>query len=226
MASQLEVIFADDERHIRSSIGNLLIEAGYNVRIAKNGEEALAKYAQKRPDLMLLDVKMPKKDGYEVCREIRANDEKLPIIFLTACNSEADELKGLGVGADSYIFKTASNELLLARISAALRLSQAKSDNATFDFNGVKVDPAAMQLKTRSGKIVDVREREIMILRFFAEHPNEVFNRDFLLTRFWGVNSDYTDNLLSVEMWKLRQLLGKAGDAIVAIRAVGYVYRK
>ena len=220
-----DVILADDERVVRLSISALLESSGFAVRVAKNGEEALRLYRERRPDLMLLDVMMPKGNGYEVCETVRRTDVDTPVLFLTALDSDVDELKGLGVGADAYISKTVSNDVLLARIAAAIRRHRHDEPTGDFDFAGWHVEPAKLSMRQQSGDAVPLNEREISLLRWFAGHPDEVFSRDFLLTRFWGTSFGGNDSTLSIAILRLREKLGAEADGLKSVRGSGYVWR-
>ena len=219
------IIVADDERVIRQSISGLLEKNGYAVRAAKSGEEALRLYQEERPDLMLLDVMMPKGNGYEICETIRKTDVETPVLFLTALDSDQDELKGLGVGADAYIFKTVSEEVLLARIAAAIRRHRHDEPTGDFDFADWHVDAAKLSMRRNPGEVVSLSEREVAILRWFAGHPGEVFSRDFLFTRFWGISFEGCDNTLTMTIGRLRAKLGDDAKALVVIRGSGYSFR-
>ena len=115
-----EVLIVDDERAIRTALSRRLTEAGYSVRTAASGASGVAAFAKRRPDIVLLDVMMPRKNGYETCRDMRSLDRETPIVFLSALDSERDQISGLESGADDFVSKTASDELLLARIRKAL----------------------------------------------------------------------------------------------------------
>ena len=180
MSVPADILLADDERSIRTLLKGVLESRGYAVRTAANGNQALALYGARRPDLLLLDVMMPGMGGIEVCEAVRRGDADTPIVFLTALDSEADELRGLGVGADAYIAKTVSEEILLARIAAALRRSERLS--CGFDFGSWRVEPLRLAMRGANGEETPLSEREVAILRAFADHPGEVFARDALLT--------------------------------------------
>lgn len=224
-ASKLQILLADDERVLRQALTARLSGAGYGVRAARDGEEALALFRAEKPDLVLLDVMMPRLSGYEACRRIRETDADVPILFLTALEAEADQLRGLGVGADDYIFKTAPDAVLLARIAAALRRARAAPPDGDFDFGTWRVEARKLEMRRASGERTPLKERELAILRLLAEHPGEVFSRDFLVTRFWGVDADITDNALSVYLFGLREKLKDEGRALETVRGVGYAYR-
>ena len=220
-----DIIVAEDERPIRQFLVRLLESGGSAVRAAKDGEEALALYRERRPDLMLLDVMMPKANGYEICETIRKTDVETPVLFLTALDSDVDELKGLGVGADAYISKTVSDEVLLARIAAAIRRHRHDEPTGDFGFADWHVDPAKLSMRRKSGEPVPLSEREVALLRWFAAHPGEVFSRDFLETKFWGVDFEGGVSTLSMAIKRLREKLGETGVELESVRSSGYVYR-
>lgn len=225
----MEILLAEDERVIRESLKRLLEANGYIVRAAPNGERALALYRERRPDLLLLDVMMPRMDGYSACQAIRRGDVETPVLFLTALDAEADELRGLGVGADLYISKTVSEEVLLARIASVARRRRREDPTGDFDFLGWRVEPLRLVMWRRDaggvGEGVSITEREVAMLRWLVTHPGEVFSFDFLLTRFWGAGFAGCETALRVAMHRLREKLGADGAAIASIRGSGYVFR-
>lgn len=220
-----EILIADDERVLREGLKAMLLGEGHAVRTARDGEDALRKISERAPDLVLLDVMMPKMNGYDVCGTIRQTDVETPILFLTALDSDVDELKGLGVGADDYISKTASNEILLARIAAAVRRHRHEEPTGDFDFADWRVEPARQSMRLGAGDAVALREREVALLRWFAGHPGEVFTRDFLFAKFWGVSFDGNDSTLSIAILRLREKLGESAAGLKAVRGTGYVWR-
>ena len=222
-----EILVVDDDRLLLKSLAVVLGEAGYAVRTANSGVKALDEVRARRPDLVLLDVMMPKRDGLDVCRELRAADASLPIVFLTALATAEDELKGLSAGGDVYIPKTTPDDLLLARIAAILRPRGDGPSEPTgdFAFGNWRVEAANLTLRGDGGRRVRISERELYLLRLFATHPDEVFTREALVRRLWDGSDEPDDNALSVAIYALRKKLGAAGEAIVALRGVGYVYR-
>lgn len=222
-----EILVAEDESAIREGLCALLESEGYTVRAAVDGEDALRLFRECRPDLVLLDVMMPKKNGYAVCSEIRSSDQDVPILFLTAKDGDSDELRGLTLGADDYISKTSSQPVLLARIAAVLNRVRRTGDSSTgdFDFADWHVDVARFRLESPAGESVELTLREIEILRYLASHPDEILSRDFLLTRFWGVNFDGNESTLSTAIRRLREKLGDAGVRIESVYGSGYRYR-
>lgn len=222
-----EILVAEDESAIREGLCALLESEGYTVRAAVDGEDALRLFGECRPDLVLLDVMMPKKNGYAVCSEIRSSDQDVPILFLTAKDGDSDELRGLTLGADDYISKTSSQPVLLARIAAVLNRVRRTGDSSMgdFDFADWHVDVARFRLESPAGESVELTLREIAILRYLASHPDEILSRDFLLTRFWGVNFDGKESTLSTAIRRLREKLGDAGVRIESVYGSGYRYR-
>lgn len=226
MTPGVQILVADDERAVRLAIAATLADAGYGVVQAKDGEEALERFRAERPDAVVLDVMMPKASGVEVCRRIRETDAATPIVFLTAMDSDIAQIRGLEAGGDDYVSKASTPEVLLARVASALRRRCADSPSGDFDFGGWRVRAQGLELIRTSGARAPVSEREVAIMRLFASHPGEVMSRDFLLTRFWGVDTTATDNTLNVCICALREKLGEDGTLIKSVRGVGYAYRR
>lgn len=221
-----EILLVDDERTLIKSMQRVLTEAGYGVRTASNGKAAVAAVRESAPDLVLLDVMMPGMSGLETCRQLRAVEPKLPIVFLTALNTPDDELKGFDSGGDGYIVKTVTDEVLLARISALFRLREENvSSGGDFDFGIWRVEAEKLRMVRESGRTQPLTEREIAFMRLLASHPDTVFDRDAVLTQLWGVDSDISDNALSTLVYNLRKKLGSSAKALASARGVGYAYR-
>ena len=220
-----DILLAEDERVVRQTLVALLEKAGHAVRAVRDGSRALAEYAKKRPDLVILDVMMPVMDGLAACHEIRKDDGDTPILFLTALDTEKDELAGLGIGADDYISKSSSDEILLAHVAAALRRVMKPFVRGDFDFGSWHVDASRMEMTRGKGACECINEKEMQLLRMFASHPGEVFSRDYILTRVWGFEKDASDNSLSMAVFKLREKLGEEGRSIETLRGIGYAYR-
>ncbi len=220
----VNIILAEDERIIRTAVASLLTRAGYCVRTAADGEKALELYRERRPDLMILDVMMPRMDGFAVCEEIRAIDAQTPVVFLTQLEGEKPELRALEAGGDNYIAKTVSDELLLARTAAALR-TRGRVRTDEFDFSGWRVNTRTLSMSTARGDTACLSKREASLLEWFAAHPGEVFSRDFLLLKFWDEGYRAGDSSLSVAIMRLREKLSPAGSCIMSVRSRGYAYR-
>ena len=221
------ILIAEDDPAIREGLEAALQSDGHETETAANGVEALAAAAARRPDLLLLDVMMPKKSGWDVCAELRRRDPSLPIVFLTAKGGENDKVLGLGLGADDYVAKPFGVRELLARVRAALRRAAAPSSadaaaDGDFGFAGSRVVAASLVLRAPDGAEVPLSTREVALLRLFASHPGQVLSRDYLLSAAWGVAYYGTTRTLDQHVARLRRKLGPAAAAIETVHGVGY----
>ena len=236
-----DILVADDTPSIRNTLSILLAEEGHTVRLAANGEEALAEYAKRRPDMLLLDIMMPKKNGYKVLKQIRQNDPALPIIFLSAKGSPAAIAQGLNLGSDDYLPKPFDRAVLISRIRAVFRrtrgaapvaaapepppvLDPAPAEMADFKIGMYRVDVKRFALVDAKGREEALSFREIQMLRRFAEHPGEVISRDALLNEFWGCGVGGNTRSVDQYVLKVRRKLGRAADCIETIHGIGYRY--
>ena len=219
-----EILVVDDERSVRRGVAAILEGAGYVVREAKNGKEALRLFGEARPDLVLLDVMMPKMDGFSVCAAIREVDAAVPVLFLSALGDEENQLKGFGYGADDYIEKTLPAPLFLARVEAALRRTRAAEPSGDFGFGEWRVKAAQRSMRRSTGETAELCDREIALLRLLAARRGEALSRDWLAVKLWGRDAAVSDNLLSVLVYGLRGKLAAEGRAIRTVRGVGYVF--
>lgn len=224
MNAHAKILIADDDRHLLTMMSEILSSAGYHVVAVKDGDEAVEAHRQELPDLVILDVMMPRLGGHQACRQIRKTDADVPILFFTAFDSEENELKSLGIGGDDFIAKTASDERILARVAAALRRRKQREDG-NFAFAFGHVDTAAQTFVSANGA-VRLTEREIQALREFARHPDEVISKDALLTRLEGL--DYQGDTRTVDkiVERLRAKIGSSAKAIVTIPRQGLVYQR
>ena len=230
-----DILVAEDYPATRSVLRTLLRGAGHTVRFAVNGEEALAQVALKRPDLVLLDVMMPKKSGYEVLGEIRRTDTALPVILLTAKGEESDVVLGLGLGSDDYVKKPFDGDELLARVAAALRRAEvsgapaatrdATSEVGDFTFASFRVEAKGLRLIDARGRVKDLFVNEYKILRHLARHPGEAVSRDELLKALWEDEMYFgTTHSIDQAICRLRAKLGPAGACIETVYRAGYRY--
>ena len=229
-----DILVADDTRAIRSALVILLEEEGFTVRLASDGEEALAKYGERRPDLLLLDIMMPKKNGYQVLKQIRRNDPALPVIFLSAKGSSADVALGLDLGSDDYLPKPFDNEVLISRIRAVLRRTQPISAPSSaqaslaaaedFAVGTRRVDMKRHTLVDSKGREEALSVREIRLLRRLAAHPGEVAMRDVLLNELWGYSFAGSTRALDQAILHLRRKLGRDAACIETVHGAGYRY--
>ena len=222
------VLFAEDDETLRTGLEAALSSEGYETCGCKDGNEALSAFAQRRPDLLILDVMMPGKSGFDVCVEVRRSDPTVPIIFLTAKTSEADVVIGLGLGADDFIPKPFRIRELLARVSAALRrgqLAAATAPSDVFTIGTARIDARRFLVSTGEPPDQPLTVRELGLLKEFAAHPGEVLSRDTLLDEVWGMDYAGGTRTLDQHIVQVRRKLGPSGDLIETIRGVGYRLR-
>jgi DNA-binding response OmpR family regulator len=201
------ILVVEDDRVILTGLKDLLETEGYVVATAEDGEEALRAYEREKPTLILLDIMIPEKSGYDVCREIRKKDEATPILMLTAKGQEVDKVVGLEMGADDYIVKPFGVSELLARVRAGLRRSRTKSaaqSTGPIAFGDVTIDAKTYTGK-KGKKTFHVSAREQALLRFFFDHDGEVIERFRLLDEVWGIRYEGTTRTLDQHIAKLRQ---------------------
>ena len=224
-----DILLAEDDAKIRLYVAAALKDAGHSVRVAADGAAALVAYAEKRPDLMVLDVMMPGKSGFDVCEEVRRTDESLPILMLTARTAESDKLLAFGLGADDYLTKPFGMRELTARIAAILRRARIGETEGRisdeFSFGGFRVDGAKSILCDAAGRIQPLTSLELGILRLLAAHPGETISRERFINELWGVGYYGTTRTLDSRMATIRRKLGRDGDRIETVRSSGYRYR-
>ena len=230
-----DILVADDTHAIRNALVILLEEEGHTVRLASDGEEALAECRRKRPDLLLLDIMMPKKNGYQVLKQVRRDDPALPVIFLSAKGSPADVALGLDLGSDDYLPKPFDGEVLASRIRAVLRRAQrAEAPPAAaasshdlgpgFAVGTLQVDPKRLALVGAKGRTEALSIREFQFLRYLAAHAGEVVLRDTLLNTLWGFNFGGNTRVLDQMVFHLRRKLGREAACIETVHGTGYRY--
>lgn len=221
-----DILIAEDDARIRLYVAAALKDAGHTTRTAVDGVAALTAYAERRPDLLILDIMMPRKSGFDVCEELRKNDESLPILFLTAKEAESDKVLAFGLGADDYMTKPFSMSELKLRIGAILRRARlgetAGRVEDVFKFVSWKVDASKFMLIAADGAQTPLTSLELGILRLLAAHPGEVIVRERFLNELWGVSYYGTTRTLDSRMSTLRRKLGEDGAYIETQRGVGY----
>lgn len=220
-----EILIGEDDADVRKWLGIALETEGYVVRSACDGEEALAAVRERRPDLLILDVMMPKMSGLEVCRAIRAADASLPIMMLTARSKDEDIVEGLGCGADDYVTKPFSMKVLFARIAAMLRKRDVSDVASAFSVGAHSVDGKTMRVTGRDGSSEPLASREYELLRLLYERRGEVLQRDWLLNRLWGVTFYGNTRTLDQHIALIRRKLGGDAERIETVRNVGYRLR-
>lgn len=220
---KLKILVVDDESRMRKLVRDFLEREGYAVIEAGDGMEAMdIFYEEKDIALVILDVMMPKMDGWQTCREIR-RESKVPIIMLTARGEERDELQGFKLGVDEYISKPFSPKILVARVSAILRRTNALASDEVLTADGIEIDKAAHMVKI-DGKSVDLSYKEFELLTYFVENKGIALSREKILNNVW--NYDYFGDARTIDthVKKLRSKLGDKGDHIKTIWGMGYKF--
>jgi two-component system alkaline phosphatase synthesis response regulator PhoP len=216
-----KVLVADDEPDILEIIGYNLLAEGYEVEYAKDGEEALIKAKELMPDLIILDVMMPRRTGMEVCRLLRAQEafNDTLIIFLTALNDELSHVKGLEFGADDFISKPVSPRVLVTKVNSLFRRISKSEDNPVLQTGGLTIDPSRFVVEYQGSQIV-LAKKEFELLYLLASRPGRVFLRNEILSQIWGADVIVGDRTIDVHIRKVRQKLGI--DCITTVKGVGY----
>jgi DNA-binding response OmpR family regulator len=201
------ILVVEDDPAILTGLVDLLEGEGFAVEQAIDGAAALVRHSEARPDLVLLDVMIPEKNGYEVCREIRRTDASTPVIMLTAKGEEVDKVVGLELGADDYVVKPFSARELLARVRAVLRRGrprESERDDSPIRFGDVMIDPRTMR-GTKGKRAFDISRRELALLRIFTSREGEALDRVTLMDEVWGVRYEGTTRTLDQHMAGLRK---------------------
>ena len=220
----IKILIADDEPDIIEIISLHLTKAGFEVITAKDGSEAIEKAQQNIPDCIILDIMMPKRNGFEVCEFLRSNKQfdKTLIVLLTALNDEASHIKGLELGGDDFINKPISPKVLVSRITALFRrILPATNENKIVQIRDLIIDP--IQYKTiLKGETFNLAKKEFELLFLLAEQPGRVFLRNEILSQVWGNDVIVGDRTIDVHIRKIRAKLGI--DCITTVKGVGYKF--
>jgi two-component system, OmpR family, response regulator ResD len=208
MTVEARVLVVDDEPMVREVLSRYLVRDGFDVEVAADGELALAAFEARRPDLVLLDLMLPRLDGFEVFRRIRAQAPS-PVIMITARGDVTDRIVGLEIGADDYVSKPFSPAEVVARVRAVLRRGADAGEGVTEDremvrFHDLEIDPAAREVRV-AGRAVSLTPREFDLLDFLASNPRTVFSRYQLLDELWDVAYDGDPATVTVHVRRLRE---------------------
>jgi len=224
------ILVAEDDRHLREGLVDTLEAEGYRVLAACDGAEALTLFGEQHPDLVLLDVMMPEINGYDVCRRLREQDRRTPVLMLTAKGEEIDKVLGLELGADDYITKPFGVHELRARIAAALRRSRTSASTPQpeplFRFGAACIDRRRFEGELAGGSF-PLTAREMKLLEILAASPGEVFSRNELLNRVWGVEYFGTTRTLDQHVAQLRKKIEPEPASpryLVTVHGIGYRY--
>ena len=225
------ILLVDDEQPIQTLLSFPLQRDGYEVVQASDGREALARFSEQQFDLVVLDLMLPRIDGLEVCKRLRANGSTVPIIMLTAKSEEIDKVLGLELGADDYITKPFSMREFRSRVKAALRRAgmahPEADDEAPIEVRGLRIDPTKRTV-VRDGEPIATTFVEFEILTALARSPGRVFTRDMLLSRVWGDSAYRDPRTIDVHIRHLREKIEadpKEPAYLFTVRGVGYRFR-
>lgn len=230
----MHILVVDDDQAVRDSLARSLRYSGYEISTATDGIEALAALSAHRPDAVIMDVMMPRLDGLEATRALRATGNDVPILILTARDAVDDRVDGLDAGADDYMTKPFALDELMARLRALTRRSRAETGEHSEDqpdsvlrFAGVTLDPQTREVN-RNGRRISLTRTEFALLQTFLEHPRKVLERSWLLNEVWGFDFPTTANSLEVYIGYLRRKTEGDGDPrlIHTVRGIGYVLRE
>lgn len=223
------ILFVEDEEALRMTVGDRLRSEGYAVEYAVDGEEGFEKATQLPFDLIILDVMLPKRNGFVVCRNVREAGLITPVLMLTARGQTSDKVNGLKIGADDYVTKPFNMRELMARIEALLRRAPSRPvvQTGIHEFGSIRVDLVGTEA-TRDAKVVNLSAREFQLLRYFIEHRNATLSRDELLKQVWGYSADMYTRTVDVHVAGLRQKLEedpKQPRFILTVQGLGYKFK-
>jgi DNA-binding response OmpR family regulator len=221
-----QILVIDDDPAMTAMLRRGLAYEGFHVAVASTGPVGLALARQQPPDLVILDIMLPGMDGLEVLRRLRAADPQLPVILLTAKDAPTDQVQGLETGADDYVIKPFTFEVLLARVRVLLRRHQAEQPQR-LSFADLTLDLGAHSAR-RTDRPITLTTLEFKLLHIFLLHPNQVLSKEALLEQVWGYDFGGNTNVVEVYVKQLRQKLGASGEPplIHTIRGAGYILRE
>lgn len=215
-----KILIVEDEKEIRNILKVYLLIAGYEVTEAADGEEAMKIFYEKPFDLVILDIMLPKKDGWSICREIKEYSS-VPVIIITARDNENDEVFGFEIGADDYITKPFSNKVFLARVKTVLKNKTIVNNSNEIEVGKLKINDVSHSV-SKEGKNLDLAPKEYEILMYFIKNKNIALSREKMLTEIWGYGFVGNDRTIDVHIKNLRKKIG--GEYIKTIRSVGYKF--
>jgi two-component system alkaline phosphatase synthesis response regulator PhoP len=218
-----KILIADDEPDILEIVSYNLMMHGYEVETAKDGDQAIQKARQFNPDLIILDIMMPKKNGIEVCKILRSMPEfqQTLIVFLTALNDELSHVKGLEYGADDFISKPISPKIMVSKVNAFFRRLSKPEEVKSMEIGDLRIEPEEYMVYLKNEPI-SLAKKEFELLQYLASRPGRVFLRGEILNQIWGSDVIVGDRTIDVHIRKIRQKLGL--DCITTVKGVGYKF--
>ncbi|MDR1831918.1 MAG: response regulator transcription factor [Fusobacteriaceae bacterium] len=218
IAMKKRILIVEDEKDLEKVVEDTLIQEGFEVFKAFDGERGLDAFYLYNPDLILLDINLPRKNGWEICKEIRG-ESNVPIIMMTARDSEIDELKGLSIGADDYITKPFSLKILAVKVKKALKID----GNSAYKFKGLNFDFKSGELVV-DGESMELTRREIQFLEYMIKNKGMIFPREQLLNEIWGFDFDGNDRVVDTLVKRVRKKMGNYNEMLRTIRGMGYLF--
>ncbi|MFC0560214.1 response regulator transcription factor [Halalkalibacter alkalisediminis] len=226
MNKNLKVLIIEDDPNIADLIKLYTEKAGFKVILTSNGDAGLSEYFDKKPDFVLLDIMLPETDGWEVCREIRKDNRLIPIIMLTGKGENYDKIKGLDLGADDYIVKPFDPNELIARMKAVIRRAYpTQVSKANIKLNFLTIDIIQYKIYRNDVEVM-MPPKELELLYFLALYPNQVFTRQQLLEKIWGMDYEGDPRTIDVHIKRVREKIGEQPPfwTLKTIRGVGYKF--
>lgn len=221
-----KILVVDDDTNICELLRLYMEKDGYSVSIANDGETAVKIFSEVQPDIVLLDIMLPKMDGWQVCREIRKTSDK-PIIMVTAKGETFDKVLGLELGADDYVVKPFDTKEIMARIKAVLRRTSVatKEESKQVDYEDLSINLTNYEMKVK-GEVINTPPKELELIYHLASNPNRVFTRDQLLDEVWGFDYYGDSRTVDVHVKRLREKLEGVSDkwALKTVWGVGYKF--
>ena len=213
-----KILIIEDEIDLIKVLKDTFEKENFQVFCAEDGEDGIEKFYEKNPDLILLDINMPKKNGWEVCSEVR-KQSNIPIIMMTARDSEIDELKGLNIGADDYITKPFSLKVLIVKVKKILKIDE----NSSYKTDGIYFDFKSGELEI-DGVEVELTRREIQFLEYVIKNKGIIFSREQLLNEVWGFDFEGDDRVVDTLVKRVRKKLGAYSEMVKTVRGMGYIF--
>ncbi|GGW67702.1 DNA-binding response OmpR family regulator [Winogradskyella epiphytica] len=224
MANKIKLLLAEDEAALGQIVKESLETRDFNVILCENGEIAFHKYLSESPEVLVLDVMMPQKDGFTLAKEIRAVDDSIPIIFLTAKSQTADVVEGFSIGGNDYLKKPFSIEELIVRVHNLIDRSKTQKTSTTLEIGDYSFDFPKQLLKFKNEEAIQLTHREAHLLFHLIKNKNQVLDRSLILNKLWGTEDFFTARSMDVFISKLRKKL-KNDERIQIINVRGYGYK-
>jgi two-component system response regulator MprA len=225
-SSAATILVVEDAREVLSVLERTLVDSGFNVLTATDGQAGLDVALDRRPDLVILDIGLPKRDGYDVARELRGRAFTNPVLMLTARGTISDKVEGFDAGADDYLAKPFSYDELLARVRALLRRSALRADQTTIKVGDLTIEPFSRDVR-RGAREISLTQKEYALLEYLARHAGIPVTREQISQQVWKQDFDPTTNIVDVYINYLRKKVDVEGDAplVHTVRGVGYVLK-